>query len=560
MQIFGMRQLSRRVPRHDGAGRRSVGSDATFLSADRGQPLRLSDGRPRSASGSSTVLLNRHLGSEGRASVGLDSASGLGGTGHNRSTSGSAYTPTTPGAASPFSYIPTEAQDVGPTDPYYRPPRARRPTIEGPSPSARSRISWVTGDWANKRWSQVSRSRGEHLEAAEGPSPSGRGTPVPAYLASRELSEVNVNDPRRPRTDYAVREVDYYYGVRGPALSNLPSRRLGTGPADPTGPIASAGSWLKGFFGGKTKEKGKGFEVVRSSRVPLSTGPRALPDVVINGRAENYRDDGAHGRERSARDPRSEVPLVDIENTTRADEPRLAESGEEDDRSSLHSGSGSDGQEGGLHRTSQVSPLPPSLPRIDTGGGIELPSRIGSKASSRPSQSGSRRIPKVPRKSSKRNPAVVVGGSQDATRLSAIRASPPASPGLLNSRLHDLPDSDQPNQLSGSSSPRMPFESEHSSVGENGQSADAESRASSMLPPLGGEGNVIALEQARASSSLSGAHHRQTSVGFVPQHRASDSIHRVRSTDPGSVDLNGSTAEIVDDGPVGRASSGSRPY
>ncbi|KAI8282665.1 hypothetical protein K4K59_007893 [Colletotrichum sp. SAR11_240] len=69
--------------------------------------------------------------------------------------------------------------------------------------------------------------------------------------------------------NYSTREVDFYYGVRGPALnSEGVGRKLGTGPADPTGPMSSAAGWFRNFFGGKTKEKGKGFEVVRSSRMP----------------------------------------------------------------------------------------------------------------------------------------------------------------------------------------------------------------------------------------------------------------------------------------------------
>ena len=103
------------------------------------------------------------------------------------------------------------------------------------------------------------------------PSVSGRNTPVPAHIATTNNDEFEdvTNDLKRTKTDYAVREVDYYYGVRGPALSSG-TRKLKTGPADPTGPVSSATGWFKNIFGGKTKEKGKGFEVVRSSRVPSS--------------------------------------------------------------------------------------------------------------------------------------------------------------------------------------------------------------------------------------------------------------------------------------------------
>ncbi|KAI9791276.1 MAG: hypothetical protein M1816_004057 [Peltula sp. TS41687] len=554
VKVFGMRQLSKRVPRRDGAGRHSLGSEATFLSADRSQRLRLSDGRPRSTSGSSALLLNRHVTSDGRASVGLESASALGGIGHNRSASGSAYTPTTPGAASPFSMIHGETHDPGPADPYYRPPRIRRPTLEGPSPGARSRVSTLSADWANKRWSQVSRERGTPDEM-EGPTSPGRGTPVPAYFASRELSDVNLNDPRRPPTDYAVREVDYYYGVRGPALSSMPSRRLGTGPADPTGPIASAASWFRGLFGGKTKEKGKGFEVVRSSRVP---GPRLAPDGMPEHEIDGYRDEitpareGTYAREQGVPNGSNEVPLVDIEHASDAETHDRKGEGEED---SLQSDSESS-------RKSPISPIPPSLPQIDTVGGIELPSRIGSKASSRPSQDTSGlRAPEVPRKSSKRPRAALVDVTHDATRLSAITASPPVTPGIITQprsreRLN-LDNNSNPGPTSRSSSPRMPFGSE--------QSTEAGSRSSSMLQPQNSEGNIAGSSAAAASkrtpsppvAAQSVTHHRQTSLGYVQQHRASDSIYIPSPPAPGSMDFRPSSAEIVDERAAAAARSAS---
>jgi hypothetical protein len=92
-------------------------------------------------------------------------------------------------------------------------------------------------------------------------------------------SDLDLADPApRERTDYAVREVDYYYGVRGPALSNAPARKLKTGPADPVGPVSSATTWFQRLVGGKRKDKGKGFEVVRSSRVPANKAREPLED------------------------------------------------------------------------------------------------------------------------------------------------------------------------------------------------------------------------------------------------------------------------------------------
>lgn len=281
MRVFGMRQLSRRLPRRDAGSRASQLSSAAMLDTDNDRRSYMMDsGRLRSQSAGSTgVLLNRQ-------STGLESSSidAFGAIPPQQLGSGnSAHTPTTPGEASTFSFLPSAAapsglgRNRGPilgiataetADPYYRPPRLRRPTLEAYSPGARSRGSWASNDWANNRWSQhgSANPEQEQTETFEGPSISGRGTPVPVPAVDGSPS-----DPRRSKADYTTREVDFYYGVRGPALNaNIPSRRIKTGPADPTGIPASAAGWFKGLFGGKTKEKGKGFEVVRSARMPPS--------------------------------------------------------------------------------------------------------------------------------------------------------------------------------------------------------------------------------------------------------------------------------------------------
>lgn len=167
-----MRQLSRREPRRRGDTRHSVASDAAMLAPDGDQKsLQLHGGRSRSISASSAVLLNRQTpAGDVRKSVGLESVSAAG-TGNNLSDNASApYTPVASGGASAFSYLPDASQNGQGTsggaavvnlknaeaaDPYYRPPRPRRATLD-PSPSARTRGSWVSADWANKRWSQHS--------------------------------------------------------------------------------------------------------------------------------------------------------------------------------------------------------------------------------------------------------------------------------------------------------------------------------------------------------------------------------------------------------------------
>ena len=551
-----MRQLSRRNPRRAGRARNSLASDAAILGPESSQKsVQLSGGRSRSMSASSTVLLNRHGASSGRTSVGLESISI--GTGYNhRNSGGGPHTPTTPGETSAFSHPPgasQSGQEASPrggivnlksaeaADPYYRPPRARRLTVDAYSPGARSRGSWVSADWANKRWSQHSPEQESSPDVGEGPSTSGRATPLPAHLGTmRDQSDLNVDDPRHSKTDYAIREVDFYYhGFRGPALSNLPTRRLKTGPADPTGPVSSASGWIKSLFGGKTKDKGKGFEVVRSSRVP-QLGARTSSQAM--GLEIPYTDEPAV---EVARD----LDLSDegdaVGGGTRHMPEEEAVTSEEEEYES-------DGEH--PNRVSQISQFPPSLPDIDPVGGIELPSRIVSKASSRPSRGSTHKIrsrpPTVPRKSSKRASSHgKIEQDGPAPRLSAIAPSPPSSP-QPTGRLYK-PDSLPPQRLQSSNSTtnRLPFGAKSSSAGTIRLST-AESATSSTLHSTGDEDVGQAAGHPRHSSSALGSlapdirNDRPSSMGYVQQHRASDNIH---TASPDDVSFLGSTAEVVDD-------------
>ncbi|KAJ5096386.1 hypothetical protein NUU61_005742 [Penicillium alfredii] len=285
-KVFGMRQLSRREPQRD-LTRQSLGSEAAMLVHTDGRVSSQLDGsRPRSLSGSSALLLNRATASEGRASGILDYASSHGGGSHSRAASGGLYTP-------------TQTSYPGPAD-----------------------VEDNVGD--------------------SGPM-SGRATPVPAYLPAPK-DDMELDDSRQSQKDYAVREVDFYYRVRGPPLSHTGTRKLKTGPADPTGPVSSATGWFRNFFQGKTKDKGKGFEVVRSARAP--------PPGMYARRGdfhEPYQDDpddgmaGGHSRNVSA----GEMPFQD-----------------------------SDGD----HDPRQSGELPaPVLPQVNSVDSIELPSRMGSR-------------------------------------------------------------------------------------------------------------------------------------------------------------------------------------
>lgn len=299
-----MRQLSRRKhkTRHDSGDPSIMPPREDHKTAGTTR-----SGGPMSRSGSSAVLLGGGIG--GGSANGGRGVEAVSHNGHTHSGSGSTgFTPTTPGAASQYSYLAGTGGQLNldtsaVAGPYYRPPRAKglqRGNGEGSagdnySPGARSRGSWGSEMWAmgggtagKQRSSQHSSHGSQGGNNGEGsgfPSggPSGVGTPhdvggvdmsgfpkggMIEGLAHRHTdSSLGGAGSVRATPDYAVREGDFYYGVRGPALSSQPARRLGTGPADPTGSVAVAKGWLMRKLGLAGKED-KGFTVVRSSRAP----------------------------------------------------------------------------------------------------------------------------------------------------------------------------------------------------------------------------------------------------------------------------------------------------
>lgn len=418
VKVFGMRQLSRRLPRGNQSvtsNRQSQLSTTPMLDAEakqaylngNGQAYLNSNGRARSQSASSAgILLNRPY------SMGFDSVDMRNG----------GVTPTTPGDASMFSFLPAEpaatsskkglftlSNNIEVTaDPYYRPPRTRRPT--DPSMLSRSpetkRASWVSGGWGSKRQS--------HLDLGTlAPEPASRET----TQGPGQIHDLNTSDNRRSQTDYTTREVDFYYGVRGPALNaNVPGRKLRTGPVDPTNSIASLGGFFKNLMGGKTKEKGKGFEVVRSSRMPPGmkiqslagheSPPEGIPvassGVARNGPIDSDDEDGI-----------TSPPIIHIHSkpvpilsspkppsrpsTTETYGTHLSERHRRLSTSSTSSNSSTVDE----FEMTRISEMPPTLPDLETGGfALNMPSRVGSRVSHQPSRKASG--PRVPRKSSKR--------------------------------------------------------------------------------------------------------------------------------------------------------------
>ena len=529
-KVFGMRQLSRRMPRRDGGSRQSQLSSAAMLDSENDRKSYVMDsGRLRSQSaGSAGVLL-------GRASTGLDSIDPHGNAPPAYVGSGaSSHAPTTPGEASTFSFLPSAASPSGlgrgrapilglatteAADPYYRPPRLRRPTLEAFSPGVKSRGSWASRDVENnKRWSEPDSGTPDIGE--EGPSISGRNTPV----AVQGLD----GSPGRAKADYTTREVDYYYGVRGPALnSNIPSRRIKTGPADPTGPAASAAGWFKGLFGGKTKEKGKGFEVVRSARMPPgmvarnAPGEETPPEGVPVATAGNVRNGPIESDDDSVHAGPSRVATKPTEPSTHEDENLVTPLGSDDE-------SPSDDE----YEITRISDVPPTIGLDIPEGGIELPSRFPSKATSKASSRRAKtgdlpsmpglptRVPStkptVPRKSSRRKSQSVdmtTGGAQ------FLRAH-------------------QTHQPQRSLDSRLPFDRTNSKK----RQSDISSK-SGVTDPLD-LGNPSALGKLSADIQ----NDRPTSMGYVNQ-------HSIRTVNPSeNPQFLGSSAEVVDDRHSGSSS------
>jgi hypothetical protein len=548
VKVFGMRQLSRRLPRRDATSRQSQLSSAAILDADNERKsYTLDNGRLRSQSaGSAGILLNRQ--SMGLDSSGIDPFGAI--PSHQLASTQGSYTPSTPGEASPFSFLPSAAapsglgRNRGPilglaatetADPYYRPPRFRRPTLEAFTPGAKSRNSWVSGDWGKKRKSQADLDSPEQLE--EGPPISSHDPPI----GSSNALDGGSNEPRQTPADYTTREVDFYYGVRGPALNaNIPSRRIKTGPADPTGIPASAAGWFKGLFGGKTKEKGKGFEVVRSSRMPPGMvarnglGREASPSEgvpegipVATGAIRKNQpidsdddDEPVHAGSSSSRPQNAATPIIHHEH---------------DDGDDLVSPIGSDDEESEEdfdcdenYKPTRISEHPPTLSGLEIpGGGIELPSRFPSKATSRAS---SRRLRSTDVASIPDIPSRLLSKTPSVPRKSSRRKS--QSVDLTRTKTNII-GSQQAQGSTGSPSTRLPFERTNSKKRQSDVSTH-----SGATEPSGD------LGYSRSSSSA----HRPTSVGYVNH-------HNIRTVNPSeNLRYLGSSAELVNGGYSGASS------
>ncbi|KAK4682054.1 hypothetical protein QC764_114090 [Podospora pseudoanserina] len=488
-KIFGMRQLSRRMSRREtGPSRQSQLSSSAMLDVDETSKAGyiMPGGRIRSESAGSMGVMMHH---RHRSSSGFNTPSFDGPARPLESIAGS-YTPTTSGEASNFSFLPSPGHPGRPQgsmtmqvpDPYYRPPRQRRPTIETTySPTTKVGGSWTSSDWAQKRLSEPGTVQlNDPLEI--GTQISRDATPAPYVV------------PFGPtRTDYSMREADFYYGVRGQRLnSDAPSRKLRTGPADPTRPMASAAGWFRNMFAPKGKDKGKGFEVVRSSRMPpamqaLNGGfeddraPQGIPvamGVLRSGPIDSDSDDGTRSKNDALRSTDVDVP---------EQEPLNGPGSQQDDELD------------GLGSAPAVD-APPSLTDEDTGIASRSPT-----TSVRPGPNSSLQIevPNVPRRSSKRDSNPQVQVPQLSLPSEAGRSSNLAP--------------------SGATSSRLPFERTPSQKRLSGSSA----------------GVTEDFSQVELNDRSGSSDERPAGYGFV----AKGSINRVdRETD-----LLGTSAEVIDE-------------
>lgn len=513
-KVFGKRQLAKRNHRHQ---RSSLNSDAAMLAhqeGDKQQSIQLLNGRARSMSGSSAVLLNQvyNAGSQ-RASLGFDQFSQGGEYSHGGTSPG------TPGTnATPFNFLagsasssrrPTMGTTLDNPDPYYRPPRPRKQTMDSVTPGVSGRGSGGSADLPNTPYAD-NPEQAETGDVGEGPSSwSPNRSITPAFLRThRDDSDPNLE--RRNKTDYSVRESDFYYGLRGPALSAQPTRKLKTGPADPMGPVSNATGWFKslGLFGGKKKEKGKGFEVVRSHRMPpqmmIAEEDEESPPIPH----EPYRDSpGTPSGAKKSLQHDSPVGGLGVAGVRRSSESESDKSTDDPLDHPMHT---------------RVSDTAPTLGPIDTGGGIELPSRIGSRASHMSRGQPPSRAPTIPRKSSRRTHSTDQAILESSSRLSTVVGSPPGTPGGMSG---SGPGDHRPQHLQPTQGLpiRLPFASSEPSPSP--ERTPGHSAASSLYPTdANSDFNGLVVGDELAPPPAIQADERPLSTGYVHQHVARDSI------------------------------------
>jgi len=552
--VFGMRQLSKRVKRPGPRG--SMGSHMTQLTETKSSMNRVS----RTMSASSTMMLNDNNHTNNRASVGFENFSQAG---DSSMISGPSPGPSTPGAASPFSFLPAAGVAGGrkaskvlePSDPYYRQPRPRRATNEllGDEPPA--------GETQGRRRSSQPLQHAIYSDLTEAPSVLGseRGSVGAAYFRAFHNDSGELGDSRLRNTDYSTRESDFYYGVRGQALSSGPTRRLKTGPADPMSPVSSATGWFKNMFGNKTKDKQKGFEVVRST--PLHFLQERDEEPMASGAAVPYKDEP-----KDVEMEKKEGSLVDDSPIERRSSRAMKD--EEEPQSPVRGPRPSQDTYVPQSESELLSPMrhastrdggPPRLAPIAAAGSIHLPSRTASQIttdSQRPP------LPTVPRRSSKRNSQgdIIFPRVNELARMASFRGPGNTDPEArvpFTSLSADVDPKEPSRRTSMASSFYGASDAEIEEISATQQDAREEERARLGTPrggrigsfqndefvyshPYDGHFGAQPGPSYSAAAGESDDHRRPMSTGRVVQHFAMEGVY--------SGELpHGSEAELVEE-------------
>ncbi|KAF3939867.1 hypothetical protein ABW19_dt0207636 [Dactylella cylindrospora] len=541
-RVFGKRQLSRRMNRSEAISPELTvypGGNGTVMGEERKTSLMTGSRHGGSISGSSAILLAQGQSGQGYpvqtpsteyATPIQETASTGERRGHAHTNSGSTgYGPATPRRVSGNSYFDNAASSASamqsvnnsasrlppsgfgvalatldnngrPNEagPYYRAPRKK---VRGQGRSD----SMGTGDWDTSSPSSYNRYNGptdySTREGVDGFSniPLGDmgdensrfGYSNPAFMIPGNTDSV-ASDPRKIQ-DYTQRESDFYYGVRGPALSAQPSRKLRTGPADPTSTVASATGWLNKFSKWtKGKNKEKGFQVVRSARAP----PPMRSAIENDDESEPVgRPSGiAAGKQprQSGSEDEGGPPHI----------PRGADMDSASDEDLTDSDFSEDDGVGTPRPTSQLSPLPPVLPEIQIGDAFAVQSRVNSRKSAKSVK------PQVPRKSSKRRSAHMSIPPNTYQPLS--QAPEPPLPRLYDPPLHE--------NRSTSSTHRLPFTRPSGThapleVSDGGQGEDRHSGYSTNSSVLNSPAMLPIDDEA--------GNGRPASLGTVNRHKVS---------------------------------------
>ncbi|TGZ80644.1 hypothetical protein EX30DRAFT_341299 [Ascodesmis nigricans] len=459
VKIFGMRQLHRRKRNANAEHRSSPLTPTPMAGAERKRATltTMSSHNRQSHSNSSAGLLHSPTTTgEHQMSLVIGPEGSQSGHGHSASGSTAAgFTPTSP-APSGYGYLPTQDYDTPHAGPYYRPPRTRRMTDgeQYPAPLV-TRQSWASAAATSRK----TRNSTASIQAASPSDPTNEsefGDSPAAAVALRQTDPSMATLGSNPgNTDYAVRESDFYYGVRGPALNTQPVRRLGTGPADPTGPISTAKSWIKQKLGIAKGKEERGFSVVRSSRAPeqmlAAQRELELENSREQGRGGNSDDDDEDGR-------------IGIAVTSQTPEPRMSHVAADTDSDSSDE---------------EVGPESRMLDQTSNNG---------------PAEATLSRKPTVPRKSSKRKSKNVSSGSRGLY-------DPPVDRSSGGSRLQlPLPFADNPNKKKDER--ELSFSSTVSSILNNPPGLESTDRPASVGEVRGGKvGQVVSNNHSELRGS-----------------------------------------------------------